>query len=327
MQAAIHRSFGEPAEVIETVNLAIPEPKADEVQIKMIYSPIHNHDLWTIRGTYGYKPELPEAGGSEAVGIVTKLGADVTNLQVGQRVAIAATHGTWGEYFTGPAASCVPIPEQMSDEDAAQLIAMPFSSITLLDSLNVTAGDWIILNAASGMIGKTTAMLGKARGINVINVVRRNAAVEELKALGLDYVVFTENSDWMDQVRAIVKDQPIKAAVDSISGQASYDLAELLAYKGTLVSFGTLEQEPVKVSVGALIFKQINVRGFWGLIEIREMPAEKRAALMQELMQHIIAKRIVLPVAGIYPLEQAAQACAASLAPGKNGKVLIAGSK
>ena len=66
----------------------------------MILSPIHNHDLWTVRGEYGYKPALPAAiGGTEAVGVITDVGAGVDEAMIGQRVAVAGINGTWAQYF------------------------------------------------------------------------------------------------------------------------------------------------------------------------------------------------------------------------------------
>jgi NADPH:quinone reductase-like Zn-dependent oxidoreductase len=97
MRSAIHTTFGEPADVLELGDRPAPQPGAGEVRIKTSLAPIHNHDLWTIRGRYGYKPELPAIGGSEAVGIVDALGEGVEGVTVGQRVAVASVHGTWAE--------------------------------------------------------------------------------------------------------------------------------------------------------------------------------------------------------------------------------------
>ena len=66
MKAATHDTFGEPVEVLASTEVEKPAPAAGEVLVKMTFSPIHNHDLWTVHGSYGYKPELPGAiGGSE----------------------------------------------------------------------------------------------------------------------------------------------------------------------------------------------------------------------------------------------------------------------
>lgn len=94
MQSIIHRNFGEPVDVLESAEMPKPEPKAGEVRIKMILSPIHNHDVWTVRGNYGYKPTLPAIGGSEGVGVIDALGEGVEQVSLGQRVAVAAVHGS-----------------------------------------------------------------------------------------------------------------------------------------------------------------------------------------------------------------------------------------
>ena len=70
MRSAIHDVFGDPASVLYLADMPLPEPAAGDVRIRTILSPIHNHDLWTVRGAYGYKPVLPAIGGSEAVKIL-----------------------------------------------------------------------------------------------------------------------------------------------------------------------------------------------------------------------------------------------------------------
>lgn len=323
MRSAIHHSFGEPAEVLVHGESPLPEPGAGQVRIRTILSPIHNHDLWTVRGQYGYKPELPAIGGSEAVGVVDALGPDVTGVAVGQRVAVASVHGTWAEFFLAPSSGLVPVPETIPDEAAAQLIAMPFSAIALLDFLNVDSGDWVIQNTANGAVGKTLAMLARARDVNVVNLVRRDVGVDELTGLGIDYAVSTASEGWKDKVRAIVGEAPIRAAVDSIGGQASGDLIGLLGENGLLVSFGTMAGEPMQIPSGDVIFKQATVKGFWGSKVSAAMPVQKRVELIGELLKLVAAGELKLPVEAIFGLDQVADAVKASLTPGKIGKVLL----
>ena len=59
MKAIGYAEFGDPAHVLHTIELPVPVPNPHEVRVRMRYAPIHNHDLWTIRGSYGYKPPLP----------------------------------------------------------------------------------------------------------------------------------------------------------------------------------------------------------------------------------------------------------------------------
>lgn len=323
MRSAIHTTFGEPADVLALEESPVPEPGPGQVRIKTILSPIHNHDLWTVRGSYGYKPELPAIGGSEAVGTVDALGEGVTDITIGQRVSVASVHGSWAEYFLAPAAGLVPVPDSISDEAAAQLIAMPFSAITLLDFLEVASGDWVIQNTANGAVGKTLAMLAAARGVHIVNLVRRDAGVEELAALGIANAVSTATDGWQDRVRAITGDAPIRAAVDSIGGQASAELLSLLGEDGLLVSFGTMAGEPMQISSGNLIFKQAVVKGFWGSKVSAAMPAEAKRRLLGELIRLVASGELKLPAGAVFGLDQVADAVRASLTAGKAGKVLL----
>lgn len=325
MQAAIYHQFGEPNDVLRCEETEKPIPKANEVRIKMRLSPIHNHDLWTIRGNYGYQPELPAIAGTEAVGIIDEIGANVTHLHVGQRVSVANIQNTWAQYFIAPAQQVVAIPEELSDESAAQLIAMPFSCLTLLEFINAKAGDWIILNAASGMVGKTTALLAQTRGIHVINLIRRQNDIAKLHALGIQHVIATENENWAEQVKQLVGAGKLVAGIDSIGGQASRALANVLSANAALISFGTMSGEPMQIDTEDLVFKQITVKGFWGSLVSEAMTAEDKKRLFTELFNKVLAKEIPLPVEAIYPLSEIEKAITASLQAGKNGKILIRG--
>lgn len=323
MRALIHSTFGEAADVLEVAERPLPQPGAGEVRVRTILSPIHNHDLWTIRGTYGFKPELPAGAGTEAVGVVDALGADVDGLEVGQRVATGGTFGVWSEYFVARAGGLVPVPDALSDETAAQLISMPFSALSLLDSLDVTAGDWIAQNTANGAVGRLVAQFAAARGVHVLGLVRRDAGVAELAALGIGDVVSTESPDWRERAAAILGDQTPKAAVDSVGGRAAGDLLSLLGEGGTLVSFGAMGSDTLQLSSGDLIFKQATVKGFWGSRVSQTMKTETRRALFGELLQRIGSGEVALPVEEVLPFEQARQAAAASAVPGRAGKVLL----
>lgn len=323
MRSAIHDVFGDPAEVLALADSPIPEPGPGKVRIRTLLSPIHNHDLWTVRGNYGYKPALPAIGGSEAVGVVDAVGDGVDAALVGQRFAVAGVHGSWAEYFIASAAGLVPVPDAIPDEAAAQLIAMPFSAITLLESLGVAEGDWVAQNTANGAVGKTLAMLAKARGVNVVNLVRRDAGVAELTDLGIDNAVSTAAPDWKAKVAELTGGAPIKAAVDSIGGTASGDMADLLGENGLLVSFGSMTGEPMQISSGAVIFKQLTVKGFWGSTVSATMAPDLRRKLIGELLTQVATGKLKLPTDGVYGLDQVSDAVKASLTPGKTGKVLL----
>lgn len=323
MQSIIHHKFGEPVDVLASAEMPKPEPKAGEVRIKMILSPIHNHDVWTVRGSYGYKPTLPAIGGSEGVGIIDALGEGVDHVSVGQRVAVAAVHGSWAEYFIAPAQGVVPLVDAIDDETAAQLIGMPISALMLLDFIDLQKDHWLIQNTANGAVGKTVAMIAQARGQKFIHLVRRSDAIAEMNALGIQNVVATDQPDWKDQVKAIHADQPLIAGVDSIGGKASGEMLALLSENSVLVSFGSMTGELMQISSGDLIFKQAVVKGFWASVVNKQLSAERKRELIVELVTLAAQKKLVLPVEGIFSFDQIQQAAAKATQGARQGKVLL----
>lgn len=325
MKAATHDTFGDPVEVLACTDVDKPAPAAGEVLVKMTLSPIHNHDLWTVHGSYGYKPELPGAiGGTEALGTVAEVGKGVDPALVGQRVAVAGVHGTWADYFTAPAAGLLPLPESIGDEMGAQLIAMPFSAISLLESLKAGEGDWIIQTAANGAVGKIMVTLAKARGIKLLNLVRRPDAAAELTALGAEHVLSTSEADWQDKAAALLGAGAV-SAIDSVGGEVSAALVDLLGSDGELVVFGTATGAPMPLSSGPLIMKQITLRGFWGSRVSAEMAPEARRRLITELVTLAVQGALKLDTGGIYGLDQVTEAVTAARTPGRGGKILLRG--
>lgn len=323
MRAASYTQFGKPSDVLSITERPIPEPAPHEVRIKTVLATIHNHDLITIRGQYGDKPNLPAIAGSEALGVVDAIGSEVEGFEVGQRVAAASVHATWSEYFTAPAKMVFPIADAIDDEIAAQLIAMPLSALMLLEFLELKAGQWALLNAANGAVGKSFAMLAAARGVNSISLVRRAEAANSLKELGVAHVVDVSEPDWQDQVRKIVGAAQIDAAVDSLGGEASNDLLTLLGSGGTLVSFGVMAGQPMVLNPSNLIFKEVVVKGFWGSKTSREMSLDNKLRLIDELKQRVLEGTLSLPVHAIYTLDDITTAVSGEVQKGKKGKVLL----
>jgi len=323
MRSVVIESFGRPGDVLTLGERPTPEPAAGQVRIRMTMSPIHNHDLAIVRGVYGYKPKLPAVPGTEAAGVIDALGAEVSGVQIGQRVTIGGATSTWAEYFLAPAASLIPIPDAMPDEVACQLVAMPMSAMALLEDLDLRAGQWMIQNTANGAVGKTVAMLAKARGVNVVNLVRRDRGVAELAALGISNAVSTEQEGWRARVQELTADAPIVRAVDSIGGTAANDILDTVAPGGLLMSFGSMSGKPLQIGVDNLLFKQTTVKGFWGSERMKNTNAKDTARMVGELIGLALAGDLRLPVEAKFDLADAGAAADASAVPGRSGKIVL----
>lgn len=323
MHSLSYSRFGKPADVLQLSDQPLPQPGAGEVRLKMHLSPIHNHDLLTISGQYGYKPDLPALSGSEGMGVVDALGEGVEGISIGQRVAASGLKGAWSNYAIARAASVVPLPDAISDEVGAQLIAMPLSALTLLDFTGIAEGQWLIQNAANGAVAKVVSQLARTRGIHVVNLVRRAEAVAELKELGIDNVVATSEDGWKDRVAEMTGGAPIAVGVDGVGGTASGDLLSLLGEGGQLISFGLMSGQPMQISSGDLIFKQAVVKGFWLAKLMTTMEPERMRRLLSELVTRAASGEMLLQVDGIYTMKDAAAAMTAATEPGRKGKVLL----
>ena len=323
MRALVQHQFGDPAEVLAVEEVELPEPGPGQVRLKVVLSPIHNHDLWTVRGDYGYKPELPARAGTEALSVVDALGEGVTGVEVGQRVVTASVFGVWSEYVIAPAAALIPVPDAVADEAAAQIISMPLSAASLLEYLEVSEGDWIVQNAANGAVGRLVAQFAASRGVRVLGLVRRGAGVDELAAVGIHDVVGTDAENWRDRVAEITGGASIRAGVDSVGGAAAGDVTSLLGENGTLVVFGAMASPTMEIPSGDVIFRQLTVRGFWGSKVSAAMDPAHRVELIREIITLVAQGKLDLPVSQIFPLEQIADASRLNFEPGRVGKVML----
>lgn len=323
MRALVHQEFGDPTTVLAVAEAPLPEPGPGKVRLRTILSPIHNHDLLTVWGVYGFKPELPARSGTELVGVIDALGEGVVGLEIGQRVATGGAFGAWAEYVAADAAGLIPVPPALPDEAAAQLVSMPFSAISLLASLDLSEGDWLVQNAANGAVGRMVAQLAAARGINVIGLVRRTAGVAELADQGIGNVVATDQGDWAAQAAALTGGAPIKVGIDSVGGAASGEVLSLLAEGGELVIFGAMSSPRMELSSGDVIFKQATVRGFWGSKVVQSMPADQKVTLFGELITRALDGSLTLPVEATYSFDEVAQAAGGNGVPGRRGKILL----
>lgn len=320
MRSVSISSFGDPTKVLELVERDMPEPGPGQVRIRMLLSPIHNHDLSTVAGVYGVKPALPAVPGTEAVGIVDALGEGVTKLAVGQRVMGGST-ATWAEYYLGDAQRLVPVPDSIDDATACQLISMPLSAKMLLTDLDVKAGDWIIQNAANGAVGRLINQFAGEAGVNVINLVRREAGVEELKAAGIGNAVSTSNGNWRDLVAEITGGAPIVRGLDSVGGTGPEALLSVAAERSQIISFGNMTGEKITLSSSNLLFKQASLRGYWAART--NLAPEVIGKMIGELVTSAATGKLKLTTDATYELADAAEAARASLTPGRLGKITL----
>jgi len=318
MKAIQIQSFGKPTEVARCVDVPdVGAPGANEVVLEVEATPINMSDLLMIAGAYGYRPTLPALVGSEGVGRVVAVGADVKHLKEGDRTLVPVMQPAWAERVKVSAPWLRPLPPGDARQFAMLGINPPTAYLLLTDIVKLPRGSWVIQNGANSGVGRATIALAKSLRLKTINVVRREEVVAEVKALGGD-VVLVDGPDLAKRVAAETKNAPIALGLDAVSDNSSMNLMSCLSESGLLVSYGGMSRKPMVVSPNGLIFKKQTIRGFWLYYWYQAAEPDEITAMFDRLAPLVASGAISAPVAATYGFEQVTEAIAkASEARGK----------
>ncbi len=321
MKAIQFDRFGQPADILKSVEVAMPEPAAGHVRIRVVASPINPSDLMFVQNRYGIRPQLPSTAGFEGMGIIDAVGEGV-NLPIGTRVSFTGL-GSWGEYVVVHHKAVIPVPDAMTDDIAAQLFVNPFTAYAMVQDSGVPEGGWLMLTAAGSAFGKLVIQLCVKRGIKTIGTVRRNDLNDELIKLGLTEIINTETDDMAARVRAITDGNGVQCVLDAVGGQTATDAVACLGKGGTMLIYGLLSAENPSLNVSLMIFRELTIKGFWLSDWIRRVDAQVRQAVSKNVIEWLTTGEAQLPIDGRYNLDQIAEAVDHADRPGRWGKILI----
>jgi NADPH:quinone reductase len=190
MKAVRIHDFGS-AEVLQYEEVPIPEPRPDELLIKVETASLNRADLALRKGAYRMAPEkLPIIPGREFAGAIAKLGAAIQEFEVGQRVVACPGKGGYAEYALAKISETLPIPDGV---DTAAAAAMPTVFLTawfgLLTDGKLNAGDWVLVQAGSSGVGIAAIQIAKHLGAKVIATSSSDEKCKRLRQLGADEAI------------------------------------------------------------------------------------------------------------------------------------------
>jgi mitochondrial enoyl-[acyl-carrier protein] reductase / trans-2-enoyl-CoA reductase len=323
INAAVYETHGNPADVLHVESRPWPTPAAGEVIVKMRAAPINPADLNQIEGKYPVRAELPATPGFEGAGIVVDIGADVKGLSSGALVILPHDTGTWRDAVAVKANQLVVVPAGIKPEHAATLKINPMTAWRLLhDYVDLARGDWLIQNAANSAAGRAVIQIARELGYKTVNVVRRSELIGELRAEGGD-VVLVDSENLRHEVEDAIGGPPIRLGLNAVGGESALRLANCLAPGSTLVTYGAMSLQPLKIPNGLLIFKDLRFRGIW----INKWYDNATPAQRMEAFQHLfeMAKRSLLQtkVEKTYPLSEAKTAVAHAARGQRSGKIIF----
>ena len=322
MRAIQISAFGNPADVLELVDIPEPSPPATgEVLIGVEFAPINHNDLLLIRGTFHYQPALPTLVGNEGVGRIISVGPDVRNVKAGDRVLLPLYSHTWRERIVVPARGLNPLPVEADVQQLAMLrINPPAGALMLSEYVDLKPGDWVVQNAANSGVGRAVIAIGKERGLRTINLVRREEVIPEVIAAGGD-VVLKDDDDAVTQIAKAVGDATIRLALDGVGGTATARLANALSQHGYLVGYAYMGGYSAPGDFRPLMDKDITLHSFY---QVRPEYDAKIPGILEQATALIASGKLSVPVAATYPLS-AIKAAVAHVERG--GKVLLDAQK
>lgn len=322
MRVVEFREIGHPADVLSVQDLPSRQPGAGEARVKVLATPIHPADLMQISGQYGTLPELPSIPGAEGIGEVLEVGSAVETIKPGQPVLLSGVGGTWRDEVTANAASFIPAPPG-NVEQLSMLAVNPMTAHLLLSNfVALGKGDWVVQSAANSAVGELVIQLAALRGINTVNVVRREELTSELRSLG-GTVAIVDGPDLADRIEELADGASIKLALDSVGGSTFERLHASLGSGGTIVSYGNLSGQQPQLHLRSLITNDTVARGFWLAKWYRQARQQEQAAAFGALAPLVSSGALKTRIDSRFSLENIREAVIRASESGRNGKVLL----
>lgn len=318
-----------------------PEIRPNEVLVRVQACALNHLDLWVRRGIPNVPIPLPHIPGSDIAGEIAKIGADVTNVRVGQKVVLAplvscgkcpaclagldnycrqATNlgymidGGCAEFVRAPEVNCLPYPENLKWEEAAA-IPLVFQTAwhMLITRAQLQPGeDVLILSAGSG-VGSAAIQISKFFGARVITTAGSDEKLAKAKELGADHLINHKSQKIRDEVRRITNKRGVDVVYEHVGTATWEDSLASLAPAGRLVTCGATTGYDAKVDLRFLFSRQLSLLGSY-------MGTKSE---LHTVMKLVASGKFKPVVDRIFPLAEAAAAHAYLESGSQFGKVVL----
>ena len=340
MKAIVFQKHGG-AEVLQIIDVPDPEPRADEVLVRVRACALNHLDLWVRGGLPNVPIPLPHIPGSDVAGEIAKIGSEVTTVRVGQKVVLAPgvscgkcaacvsgqdnrcrqftnlgymIDGGCAEFVRAPEVNCLPYPENLSFEQAA---AVPLVFQTAWHMLIARAElqpgeDVLVLGAGSG-VGSAAIQIAKLFGARVIATAGSDEKLAKAREFGADHVINHKTQKIRDEVRRITSKRGVDIVFEHVGTATWDDSLASLALAGRLVTCGNTTGYDAKIDLRFLFSRQLSLLGSYMGVKSE----------LHTVMKLIAAGRLKPVVDRAFPLAEAVAAHAYLESGQQFGKVVL----
>jgi 2-desacetyl-2-hydroxyethyl bacteriochlorophyllide A dehydrogenase len=340
MKAVLFREHGG-ADKLSYEDMPAPQIGAQEVLIRVKACALNHLDIWVRQGNPAYPMPLPHVSGSDIAGVVEQVGEQVEGVTVGDRVFVspgiscwrcdqclagrdnmcrsygligALTHGGYAEYVKVPFRNVLPIPSNLSFEQAA---AFPLVSVTASHMLFALAhlqhGETVLIMGAGSGVGSIAVQLAKLAGARVITTVGADDKIPKAVVLGAEAVIHHGREKVSDRVRLLTEGRGVDVVIEHIGPEVWDNCLKSLAKGGRLITCGATTGDDVKLDLRYVFSRQLTIKGSY---------TGTRAELVKaaELMGQ---GRLIPVIDRTYPLKEARAAQEQLISRKVFGKIVL----
>ena len=248
MKAIVVREFGDP-EVMKIEDVPTPDPKGDEVLVKIEASGVNPVDTYLRTGIHAHAPKLPYTPGKDAAGVVEAIGQDVTKFKTGDRVYTAdSLTGTYAEYALCGEDQLGHLPDNVSFEQGAGVWTPYATSYRgLFQKAKAKPGETVLVHGASGGVGIAAVQWAKNAGLTVIGTASSEAGRELVKAQGADHVFDHSRENCLDDIKEVMGGRGVDIIVEMLANvnlQKDFDVLAMFGRITVIGNRGSLEFNP-----------------------------------------------------------------------------------
>ncbi len=311
MKAIRIEEFGGP-EVMELVELPDPEPADGEVIVEVSRAGINFADTHATRNDYIAEQTLPMTPGAEVAGRTTD----------GRRVAAILATGGYAQRVAVPDSWLVPIPEEVTDDQAASLLLQGLTAHALVHRCaHLEPGETVVVQGAAGGTGLLAVQLAKRAGGRVIGLASTEEKRELAARLGADATVDSRAEDLGAAILEANDGREVDVVLEMTGGSSFEQSLRTLAPLGRIVVFGIASRERNEVSTGHLLRHSRSVIGFWLMHLLGRR--DEVGAMIGDLFAAVASGDLEVVVGGVYPLSEARRAHEELAGRRTSGKLLL----
>lgn len=308
MKAILCNAFGLPDTLVYNENAPDPVVEPGKVLIDVKACSLNFPDTLTIRDMYQFKPPLPFSPGSEASGVVRKVGEGVRHVKPGDRVFTFGSHGGLAEQMLADARNTVPLPPGIDFvTGASSLYAYGTSYHALNDRAQLQPGETLLVLGAAGGVGLAAVELGQQLGATVIAAASTDEKLAVCREKGAIHTINYSRDDLRDRIKEITAGKGVDVVYDPVGDKLAEPAIRSLNWKGRYLVVGFAGGEIPRIPLNLALLKGSAIVGvFWGMFAQKE--AAKSIQNLQTLAGWLLEGKLAPHIHQLYQLADAPKA-------------------